>query len=177
MESRALKERARHDVTLPFTRLLAGHADYTPLHFGERRGDTTAAHQIASAAILTSPLLTFAASPRALLAHPAVALIKSVPASWDETIVLPASEIGEIAAFARRSGTTWFLAVMNGPTQRTITVPLSFLGATEHHVTLVRDTEGDPATVQLEELRQHRARAIDIALSAGGGFLARFIGE
>jgi hypothetical protein len=43
--------------------LLAGHADYTPVHFGARRGDTTWTHQLASAAILTSPLLTYAANP------------------------------------------------------------------------------------------------------------------
>lgn len=51
MELSRLKDRARHDATLPFTRFLAGHADYTPVHFGARRGDTTWAHQIASAAV------------------------------------------------------------------------------------------------------------------------------
>jgi alpha-glucosidase len=35
---------AQHEVTLPFTRLLAGLADYTPTHFGQARmGDTTQA--------------------------------------------------------------------------------------------------------------------------------------
>jgi alpha-glucosidase len=173
MESKALKERARHDTTLPFTRLLAGPADYTPVHFGERRGDTTAAHQIASAAILTSPLLTFAASPRNLLAHPAVALIKSIPATWDETIVLPPSEIGELAVFARRSGTMWFLAVMNGPEARTITVPLAFLGPGEYEALAIRDRKDDPAGVQLGETRLGRSAQVAVELSAGGGFLAR----
>jgi len=45
-------ERARHNTTLPYTRLLAGHADYTPVHFGEPLADTSWAHQIASAALL-----------------------------------------------------------------------------------------------------------------------------
>jgi len=173
MEARALKNRARHDVTLPFTRLLAGHADYTPVHFGERRGDTAAAHQIASAAILTSPLLTFAASPRTLLAHPAVELIKSIPATWDETIVLPSSEIGELAAFARRSGDTWFLAVMNGPTAKTIAVPLSFLGPGDFRALVVRDGKDDPARVQIEELPLSRSVTVAVELSGGGGFIAR----
>jgi alpha-glucosidase len=31
-------------------------------------------------------------------------LIESLPSVWDETIVLPISEIGERAALARRSG-------------------------------------------------------------------------
>ena len=38
MESSSLRERARHETILPFTRYLAGPADYTTLHFGERRG-------------------------------------------------------------------------------------------------------------------------------------------
>ena len=56
--------RARHDATLPFTRFLAGHADYTPVHFGPRRADTTWAHQVATAVVFTSPLLTYAAHPQ-----------------------------------------------------------------------------------------------------------------
>ena len=52
LESRQIEFRSRHNATLPFTRYLAGHADYTPVVFGSRRGDTTAAHQIATAAIL-----------------------------------------------------------------------------------------------------------------------------
>jgi alpha-glucosidase len=60
MEASKLQERARHNPTIPFTRLLAGHADYTPVHFGARRGDTTWTHQLASAAIFTSPLMTYA---------------------------------------------------------------------------------------------------------------------
>ena len=41
-------ELGRYNVTVPFTRMLAGHADYTPVVFGERRRDTTSAHQIAT---------------------------------------------------------------------------------------------------------------------------------
>ena len=70
MESSSLRERARHETILPFTRYLAGPADYTTLHFGERRGDTTWAHQIASFATFDSPLLTLAAHPQAVLVQP-----------------------------------------------------------------------------------------------------------
>ena len=100
MEMRRIDSRAAHDATLPFTRYLAGHADYTPVDFDERRGDTTWAHQIASAAVFTSPLLVYAAHPQRLLDSPAVEMIKSIPSVWDETIALPPSEIGEVAIFA-----------------------------------------------------------------------------
>jgi alpha-glucosidase len=37
--------------------------------------------------------------------------MKDIPAVWDETIVLPGSEIGELAAYARRKGNNWFVAL------------------------------------------------------------------
>jgi len=139
MESSSLRERARHEVILPFTRYLAGHADYTAMHFGERRQDTTWAHQIASLAIFASPLLTIAAHPQSVLDNPAADVIKSIPAVWDETIVCRQSRIGELAIFARRTGNVWFLAVMCGPKARTIQVPLSFLGEGQYNASLVCD--------------------------------------
>lgn len=174
MESSKLKERAVHETTLPFTRLLAGPADYTPVHFGERRGDTTWAHQIASAAILTSPLLTYAASPRHLLENPAAPMIKSIPAVWDETRVLAPSAIGEAAVFARRRGPVWFLAVMNGPAPRKIEVPLTFLGAGTYQTLIVRDRQGESAAVALETKTMKSTEDIQLDLVAGGGFIARF---
>jgi alpha-glucosidase len=164
---------ARHEVTLPFTRLLVGLGDYTPTHFGKRMADTTWAHQIANAAILQAPLLVYAAHPVTILANPAVDIIKSIPSVWDETMVLPASEIGETAAFARRKGDTWFVAVTNGPTARTIRIDLSFLGAESYVSTLVRDSV-DPADVKVEHLTAKRNDSIYVDLRSGGGFIGRF---
>jgi alpha-glucosidase len=174
MESSSLKTRARHDATLPFTRFLAGHADYTPVHFGARRADTTWAHQIATAAVFTAPLLTYAAHPKSILENPAVEMIKSIPSAWDETVVLPPSEIGEVAVFARRHGQTWFLAILNGPAARAVDVPLSFLGEGEHHAMLVRDNKDDAAAVAIENASVRRGDRLSIELREGGGFIARF---
>lgn len=174
MEASRLKERARHDATLPFTRFLAGHADYTPVHFGARRGDTTWAHQIASAAVFTAPLLTYGAQPTNILNNPGVEMIKSVPAVWDETVVLPPSEISELAMFARRHGQTWFLAILDGPVARTLKVPLSFLGEGEYRALLVRDDKDEPAAVKIENKNLKRGDTLAIELREGGGFLGRF---
>jgi alpha-glucosidase len=174
MESRALTARARHNTILPFTRYLAGHADYTPVLFNERRGDTTWAHQIATAAVFNEPLLTYGAHPKTLLENPAVAMIKAIPAVWDETIVLPGSEIGEAAVFARRSGDAWFLAVLNGPAARTLRVPLSFLPAGNFQSLVVRDQPGNAAAVKVENTPAARGDTLTLELSAGGGYIARF---
>jgi len=174
MESSGMLDRARHQTTLPFTRYLAGPADYTTMVFNERRRDSSVAHQIASLAVFASPLLTIAANPESILASPASEVIKSVPSTWDETQVLPGSEIGELVLFARRKGDSWFLAVMNGTDTRTITVPLSFLAAGRYHGALVRDDARDGSTVRVDSTVQAQTDTIRLELRAGGGFLGRF---
>jgi alpha-glucosidase len=174
MESRTLTERARHETILPFTRYLAGPADYTTMVFGERRADSTWAHQIASLATFQSPLLTIAAHPRSVLDNPAVSVIRSIPPVWDETIVLPRSRIGRLSAFARRKGEMWMLAAMAGSEGSSFELPLSFLGRGTYEATLVRDVPGNPAAVKLEQTKLGRDDALAIEMPQGGGFVARF---
>ena len=171
LEHRRAEAWAAFNATFPFVRMLAGHADYTPVVFGERRRETSWAHQIASAAILTSPLLVYGGHPGSLLSNPAVDMIKSIPSVWDETRVLPPSEIGELAMFARRSGERWFLAAMNGPAARTVNVDLSFLPAGRYKALIVRDTLETDAAVEVET--RDVAGAIEIPLRAAGGFVVR----
>ena len=144
------------------------------MHFGKRRGDTTWPHQIASLAIFDSPMLTLAAHPQSVLDNPAVDVIKTIPAVWDETIVLPPSEIGEIAAFARRTGEVWCLAVMCGPQARTIRVPLSFLSDGRYNASLVRDNKDKAASVVLSHKTVNPSDILTIEMPNGGGFVGRF---
>jgi alpha-glucosidase len=174
MESR-VPQRARHETILPFTRYLAGPTDYTTMHFGERRADTTWAHQIACLATFHSPILTIAAHPETVLKHPAVDVIKSIKPVWDETVVLSQSRIGELSLFARRSGATWILAIMSGGPAREIKVPLSFLGEGEYMGTFVRDDDVKPDAVKLEHSRARRNETLTVQLGSGGGFVGRFV--
>jgi alpha-glucosidase len=173
LEHKRMEAWAGFNATFPFTRMLAGHADYTPVVFGERRRETSIAHQIASAAILTSPLLVYGGHPASLLASPAVEMIKAIPSVWNETIVLPPSEIGELALFARRSGSSWFVAAVNGPTARTVRIPLSFLSKGRYQTLVVRDNLDDAAAVVVEKHEIASGHALEIAMRAGGGFVVR----
>jgi alpha-glucosidase len=173
LEHRQAAEWARHNTTLPFTRFLAGAADYTPVVFGERRKETSWAHQIATAVVFTSPVLVFGGHPQSLLDNPAVEMIKSLPSVWDETIVLPASDIGELAAVARRRGTTWFIAALNGPAGRTLRIDLGFLGKGRYDALVVRDKADDPAAVVVEKTRASGSAPLTIELRSAGGFIAR----
>jgi alpha-glucosidase len=173
MESSKLEDRATHSITLPFTRFLAGPAEYTPVHFGERRKNTTWTNQIASAVILSAPVLTYAASPKNLLANPGVDIIKSIPSTWDETIVLPPSAIGELAIFARRKGNTWFLAVMNGTQPKNIKIPLSFLKSPAKCIDIHDDPE-NTAALKTGSSVVKPDNVVSLSLGVGGGYVARF---
>ncbi len=171
MESRRV-ERGPHDATLPFTRMLAGHADYTPMLFTERRGDTSWAHQIATAVIYTSPLLVYGSHPKNILENPAVEVIRAIPSVWDETRVLPFSDIGDVAGFARRREGRWFIAIANGAAERTVEVPLNFLGTGRFDAVLVRDNAATDAAVEMERRSTGTADILAVKLRAGGGFVA-----
>jgi alpha-glucosidase len=174
LEHRGAPAWAQHNATLPFTRYLVGAGDYTPVVFGERRKETSWAHQIATAVVFTSPVLVFGGHPQSLLDNPAVELIKSLPSVWDETIVLPQSDIGELAAFARRSGRNWFVGVLNGPAARTVKVDLGFLGRDRYNALLVRDKVEEPAAVAVEKTTASATTPLTVDLRPGGGFVARF---
>jgi alpha-glucosidase len=172
LENRTTESWAAHNTTLPFTRLLAGPADYTPVVFGERRRETSWAHQIATAAVFTSPLLVYGGHPQSLLDNPAVDIIKAIPSTWDETIVLPTSEIGEVAAVARRKERDWFVAVINGPTARSLDIDLRFLETASYDALVARDKTDDPAAVLIERTALSGQRRLKVDLRGGGGFIA-----
>ena len=108
---------AWHNAALPFTRLILGHGDYTPAFFSNK-ANTTYTHQLALLYLFNSPFQCIAENPVTLLNDPLykpiLPLLKTLPVTWDETYVLNGSEIGKLAAFARRKGNKWYIAVING---------------------------------------------------------------
>jgi alpha-glucosidase len=141
---------ARHDVTIPFTRMLVGPVDYTPGGFRNvTRAEfqprmelpfvmTTRAHQLALFVVFDSPLQMLADSPVAYRGEPGAEFLKAVPATWDEVRVLD-GKIGEYIVIARRHGSDWYLgAITDAP--RKLTVPLSFLGQGSFDATVYADS-------------------------------------
>ena len=127
-----------HNAALPFTRLMVGHGDYTPLTFTVP-GETTFAHQLATLICFDSPLQTIAEDPGLLLnnghVNSAAGFIRNVPTVWDEVRVLPQSDIAKLAVIAKRKGCDWYIGVLNGEAkEKNITLDLvPFMG---HLVTL-----------------------------------------
>jgi alpha-glucosidase len=101
-------------------------------------------------------------------------MIKSIPPVWDETFVLPPSEIGELAVYAQRKGTTWFLSVINGLKPKSVEIPLSFLGKGSYNTLILRDNPDDPASAGLSEGKALGGDRIIVEIGAGGGYMCRF---
>ncbi len=167
---------ATSNTILPFTRYLAGHADYTPIHFGDRMGEVSWAHHIATAVIFTSPFLCFGADPQSIIDNPCKSMIQSIPPVWDETIVLPQSKIGELVLYARRKGTTWFLAAISSNKSVTnISIDASsFLKKGNYNLAIVKDDASKQANAILETSAITPKSTINITLNANGGFVGRF---
>jgi alpha-glucosidase len=160
----------QHDCILPFTRFVIGAGDYTPTVFNPRelRGFTWA-RELAQAIVFTSPYLCYADHPQYYLTNSAVDVMKAIPSTWDETVVLPGSEIGKCAAFARRNGNTWFIGVINGTEPTTLDFPLSFLGSGNYQMIQLGDAEGRDDGWQREEKTAKRNDSVHLALRRGGG--------
>ncbi len=155
----------------PFTRLLSGPADYTPLGLDDKlRGRQTAAFEIATFVNMAGPLITLAERSDTMAKSAFAPVIRSVPCLWDETKVLPGSEIGESCVMARRKGDMWYAAIMNVKTARTWSLPLDFLAAgTIYQAEIIRDESKG-----IEYRTVTRETKLDVSVAAGGGFVAKF---
>lgn len=139
----------QHQVTLPFTRMLAGPLDYTPGTFdilfdstrnsplyqrwndndqGNSRVHTTLAKQLADWVILYSPLQMASDMIEHYQNHPAFQFFRDYnpDCDWSEALL---GEVGEYVAIARRAGNTFFLGAATDEEPRELTVPLNFLPA------------------------------------------------
>jgi alpha-glucosidase len=125
---------ATHNVILPFTRFLAGAADYTICYY-DSRIKTTHAHQLAMAAVYYSPLqfLYWYDQPSAYHGEPEIEFFDNVKTVWDDTKVLD-GEIGEYVTIARRSGEEWFVGTMTNNDARKINTSLDFLDSGKKYV-------------------------------------------
>lgn len=179
MELNIMKEPipAWHNAALPFTRFLCGHGDYTPGFFSNR-GATTITHQLALLYLFNSPFQCIAENPVRLLEDntytPILPLLKILPVTWDETIVLPGSSIGRTAAFARRKGNDWYVAVINGTDSKGIfALQPSFLNKKrKYKTTLITDSpDGNAFVASAPDI--HATDRREMIIPAGGGFVLR----
>lgn len=166
---------AWHNAALPFTRFLTGHGDYTPGFFSNK-GNTTYAHQLAMFYLLESSFQCLADNPEYLSdskLKPAVTLLEKLPVTWDETMVLPGSEIGVLAAMARRKGEVWYVAIVNGTNANyQYDLTLDFLKNNKNYsATIVTDNANESLKENTIILSKNYKSALEV-LPTGGLVIA-----
>jgi alpha-glucosidase len=175
-----------HQVTVAFTRMLAGPLDFhqgsfrcvsveafkprytAPLVMG------TPSRTLASYVVYQNHLPMVADYPSAYRGHPGLAMLAKIPTSWDDTKAL-SGLVGEYIVLARRNGTDWYIGAMNGRQSRAVEVPLRFLGPGRYRAEIYAD-EVQPENAQRLIRRTEEVTASDvlkIQLAAAGGYLAR----
>ena len=164
-----------HYVSLPFTRLLAGPADLTPVTLNPEEiavGGYSWAHEMSQAIVFLSPVLHFSDHYSYYLESPMRDLLSAVPTIWDETLVLPCTEMGKVVAYARRKGNDWWIGVMNGDQPREISISLDFLKG-KGKAALVYDDDTRLDGVKREDRNVSPQETLRMKLRPGGGFVAR----
>lgn len=167
------KQPATHDIALPFSRFVLGCADYTPTDFRpERLKGSTWAHELAMPVVFTSSLMVLSGNPSDYIESEARGIIAAMPPVWDQTVVLPGSIPGEIAAFARRSGDEWYVGVLNG-SPREFEFETSFLEDGSYSVEEFSDIDGQTAAWNHRTYVMKGGDRVRVRLNRDGGYVAR----
>jgi alpha-glucosidase len=175
-----------HDVTLPFTRMLAGSFDYEPglLNNATQKGfrsiegmvmsQGTRCHQLAMFVVYDSPMQIFSGNPSQGLTEPSfMEFLGRIPTTWDETII-PDAKVAEYIVTARKKDNDWYIGGMTNWTERDITVPLTFLDEGNYTAEICRDgvnADKYAADHILEKKEVNKGSRLMMHLAPGGGFV------
>ena len=174
-----------HQVTVAFTRMLAGPLDF---HQGSFRGITpekfaprdkapfvmgTPCRTLSSYVVYQNHLPMVADSPSSYTGHPALPVLVNIPTAWDDTRVV-AETVGEFVAIARRQGDTWHVGAMTDRKARTLKLPLKFLGPGRYAVELWVDDAKAEHGLSRRETTVTASDELTVDLAPSGGAYLKF---
>jgi alpha-glucosidase len=175
-----------HQVTVPFTRMLAGPLDF---HQGSFRSVSvkefkprykaplvmgTPSRTLASYVVYQNHLPMVVDYPSAYRGHPGLSMLAKIPTSWDDTKAV-SGVVGEYVVIARRSGDDWYVGAMNDSRPREIEVPLRFLGEGRYRAEIYADGPKGEASQRLVRRAEEVGAddSLKVSLASAGGYLAR----
>jgi alpha-glucosidase len=178
----------KHNVTLAFTRMLAGPMDYTPGGLTNVTRETfaprtapmvmsTRTHQTALFVVFESELQMIADFPGAYDGQKELDFLKAVPTSWDETRVLSGAPPKYIT-IARRRGNEWFVGSITDWDPRELDLPLSFLGSGAYDAEIYSDgpqAATQPTDSVVERRRVNAQTVLKLKLAPAGGSAIRLV--
>ena len=177
-------DQVAYDCTIPFTRLVAGPADYTQGAMRNARkenyrsiGDEpmsmgTRCHQLAEYVIFDAPLSMLCDSPSNYLREPeCTEWIAAIPTVWDQTVVLD-GKIGEYVVMARRKGSVWYVGAITNWEPRDLELDLSFIPAGKAEV-FADGVNAHRAARDYKKSMVELDGKVKIHLAPGGGWTLR----
>ncbi|WP_302237867.1 glycoside hydrolase family 97 protein [uncultured Alistipes sp.] len=173
---------ADHDVSIPFTRMLAGATDY---HLGGFRSErwsefrpryinprvpVTRCHMLAMYVVLENHLTMLCDTPAAYEGAPGFEFILEVPATWDE-IRVPHAVFNRYVTVARRKEGNWWVGSLNNGERRDLTLSLDFLDeGVDYLADIYLDgSDADPGSLQRIRRIVRRSDRIELPLAPDGG--------
>lgn len=174
-----------HNVTIPFTRMLAGPMDYTPGGFRNVAPDQfkaqyrapmamgTRCHHLAMYVVYESPLQMCCDYPGAYRGEQSADFLRVVPASWDDTNVID-GQIGDYIAVARKHGEDWFLGAMTDEEPRSLALPVDFLNEGVYEATVYADGKDavfNPTSVVVSHVDVTVSDTLIADMASGGGYV------
>lgn len=180
---------ADHDISMPFTRMLAGATDY---HLGGFRAvpksefkmryrsplvTSTRCHMLAMYVVLESYLGLVCDYPEAYEGQSGFEFLEQIPTVWDETRV-PDAKINEYITIARRKGDDWYVAAMTNSKARNQSVSFDFLGEGTYSVDIYTDADDvdvNPNHLKKETRLVTNKDVIELPLASDGGAVMRIV--
>ena len=178
----------KHEVSIPFIRMIAGPMDYTP---GAMRNATkgnarpnnsfpvsqgTRCHQLAMYIVYEAPLQMLSDNPTVYMKEQECTdFIVKVPTTYNETIAVD-GKVGEYAAIARRKGDTWYVGAMSNWNVRDLNIDLSFLKQGNYEAEVFKDginADRGATDYKREIIKVTAGQKLNVHLSSGGGWAAR----
>ncbi len=173
-----------HNVTLAYTRLLAGQMDYTPGGFlnvtaGDFKQQTptlvsnTRAAELAKFVVYESPITCFCEHPDHVYGQVGEDFVQKVPTTWDD-IRFVGGTPDTYVALAKKAGDKWYVGVINNSHKRSVALDLDFLPEGTYRVECWRDgkkADTVPTDCEHKTMTVSTAKPLHVKLAGAGGYV------
>lgn len=176
-EPRFPDKAAEQNTVLPFTRNVAGPADYTPFALTMRKFPrlNTAAHELATAMIYTSGIIHFADSKEVFDSLPVEVknLLKDMPATWDKTESVLSEPGKSLVLFRQKDSLSYIVGINGTKDELPITVDLAKYGKGFSKFRVI--SEGSDPVMGFKAQTYPISSGWPYAMAPKGGFILQFI--
>ena len=171
---------AWHTTVLPFTRWLAGPADFTFCYPNSKNTfaknlKVSKGQQLALTVVYFSPLqsIFWYGKPNDYTDEGEIEFFTYVPTVWNESRYL-AGDIGRCVSVARRSGDTWYIGNVAGPDGWDGSIRMDFLSAGRVYEATIYADDGKQGIVKrIIKIKKGEVFAFHIAAAGGQALILR----